>query len=576
MSELGTRSASQVLRTFLPQQTADLRGGIYRVVEWTAAAPLTIDDATLRARLVREVRVWELARKDAGFADDLRRGKRIEVVELDEQRGVSVERFPRVWLCPNCKRLGKDLHKPCRCGNTRWGQLHFLGFHECGAVLEPWIPRCPTHDDVQLVSTTSTKTTDLKFVCPTCRRQTQKGLGFRPCPGCQQGNVHWNVHKARTAYTPRGVVLVNPPRPDRLRDLHMAGGATKALAWVLDGTRASSPLTMSGKPTRSQFLQNLVASGMDSDAAGKIATQALELGQLATEDDLDLLLQIPEQRRHAAEQQALDIALALAEVRQPTTSLSAPDDSELSQRYAVDYPAALDRAGLAGIDLVERFPVLNVMYGFTRGGGEPGESSLVPFRHPKRDGFRLHGDLADTEAYLVRLEPTRVANWLLHRGHHLPSWAAGDTDSATARLAILGAADMPDPGDAPAVATVGSELLTLIHTYAHRMLRQTSALAGIDRDALSEYLVPLHLGFFLYAAPRGEFVLGGLQAVFETELHNLLAAVVDAERRCPLDPGCSRGSGACSACLHVGETSCRAYNTYLDRSALFGEGGLIA
>jgi hypothetical protein len=122
---------------------------------------------------------------------------------------------------------------------------------------------------------------------------------------------------------------------------------------------------------------------------------------------------------------------------------------------------------------------------------------------------------------------------------------------------------------------VGSDLLTLVHSFAHRFIRQTSVFAGIDRDALSEYLVPLHLGFFIYAGARGDFVLGGLQAVFEMELHTLMSATVDGEHRCALDPGCARGAGACLACLHVGEPSCRYFNTYLDRKVLFGRSGYL-
>jgi len=91
----------------------------------------------------------------------------------------------------------------------------------------------------------------------------------------------------------------------------------------------------------------------------------------------------------------------------------------------------------------------------------------------------------------------------------------------------------------------------------------------------SEYLVPAHLGFFVYAAARGDFVLGGLQAVFESNLDTLLDAVVDAEHRCPLDPGCSRGSGACSACVHLGEPSCRYFNRFLNRTVLFGPKGYL-
>ena len=75
---------------------------------------------------------------------------------------------------------------------------------------------------------------------------------------------------------------------------------------------------------------------------------------------------------------------------------------------------------------------------------------------------------------------------------------------------------------------------------------------GIDRSALSELLVPLHLGIFVYAAAHGDFVLGGLQAVFETELDALLRTVAREDYRCPLDPGCMRVGGACMACLHWG------------------------
>ncbi len=576
MTQLGTRSGSQVLRTFLPQQTADLRGGIYRVTEWTSASPLTVDVETIRRRLLREIHVWELTATDGGLAADLHQKRAIDVVELDDAHGVTVERWPRLWLCRACRRFGASLDKPCACGAHLWGQFHFIGFHECGAVVEPRIPRCPTHHQAQLVATTSTKTADLAFVCPVCHQQLQKGLGFQQCPGCRQGPVHWNVHKARSAYTPRGIVLVNPPRPDKLRELLDAGGQDQALRWVVDDLHATSPLTLQGKPSRSTFVADLVGKGMEPSFVENLADQATASGQLAADTGAGALDRLPGVRRDVAGQDALDIALALAEVRQPTTDLHAPAGTALAHRYDHTYPAALQRAHLAGIDLVERFPVLNVMYGYTRGGNDAGKDRLVPFRHPKKDSYRFHGDLAETEAYLVRLDPVHVAHWLRRRGHDLPSWAPGDTDPTRARLAILAAADVPLPGDPPPTPTVGSDLLTLIHTYSHRMLRQTSAFAGIDRDALSEYLVPVHLGFFLYAAPRGEFVLGGLQAVFESELDTLLNAVVDAERRCPLDPGCSRGGGTCSACLHIGESSCRAYNTYLDRRSLFGRAGFMS
>jgi hypothetical protein len=99
--------------------------------------------------------------------------------------------------------------------------------------------------------------------------------------------------------------------------------------------------------------------------------------------------------------------------------------------------------------------------------------------------------------------------------------------------------------------------------------------AGIDRNALSELLVPHHLAFVVYAAARGDFVLGGLQAVFETELHHLLRDIVLGDHRCALDPGCKHSGGACMACLHIGEPSCRYFNQFLDRRTLFGDAGYL-
>jgi hypothetical protein len=574
MTKLGSRSGSQILRTFLPAQTVDLRGDIYRVDEWSAPSPIEVDSDLVRWSLINEIGAWTANDKDSGMAADLLRKVPVEVVELDERRGVTVERYPRVWLCRTCKRIGKSEEARCKCGKKAWGQLHFVGVHECGAIAEPWIKRCPQHDDVQLVTPKSAKAADIKFVCPTCRVETMPGLGFGRKCACGDGTVRWNVHKARMVYVPRGMVLINPPRPEHRENLKLAGGYRKALIWVVEGLTAARPADVAAKPTRKELVDQLISGNMSPEIAEQMATFAEQAGQLAEAGDhpVDLLSQT---RRDEAERGAFDIAMALAESRTPTTKLHAPEPGDpLESRYRDAYPPALHRAGLDGLDLVDRFPVLNAMYGYTRGEDDPSKCRLVPFRR-KRGGYRLYGNLAETEAFLIRLDPVRVATWLSNRGHRLVGWTPESTDPFAARVAILESAVIPTKRDDPKVESTGTDLLKLIHTYAHRFIRQTAVFAGIERDALSEYLVPGHLGFFVYAAARGDFVLGGMQAVFESNLDDLLTAFVEAEHRCPLDPGCSMGSGACSACVHVGEPSCRFFNRFLDRGALFGKDGYL-
>lgn len=574
MTVLGRRSGSQIMRTFLPDQTVDLRGDIYRVAEWSAPIAIEVDTDLVRRHLRQEVGAWTAHDNDGGMGDDLQRNASVEVVELDERRGVLVERYPQVWLCRDCKRIGKSAERQCRCGSRKWGQLHFVGIHDCGAITEPWIKRCAEHDDVKVVIPKSAKAGDIAFVCPVCNTLTMQGLGFNRKCVCGNGSVRWNVHKARTVYTPRGTVVINPPRPEHREGLKLAGGARKALVWVVEGLSAERPADVTAKQTKEELLAKLIADGMDSTFAKTMADMAETGGQLANPGDHPVD-RLTGERREGAEREAVDIAMALAESRNATSKLrgAKPGDA-LDMRYRERYPAALTRAGIDGLNLVDRFPVLSAMYGYTRGDDDPTKCRLVPFRR-RRGGYRLYGNLAETEAFLVRLDPIRVATWLSARGHQLQGWTTGDDDPVAARVAILQSAVVPSKRDNPSVESAGTDVLKLVHTYAHRFIRQAAVFSGIERDALSEYLVPGHLGFFVYAGARGDFVLGGMQAVFESNLDDLLDAFVDAEHRCPLDPGCSRGSGACSACVHLGEPSCRFFNRFLDRKVLFGSGGFL-
>src|SRR5690606_32737843 len=274
MTILGRRRGSQILRTFLPDQTVDLRGGVYRVTEWTGPTVIVVDTESVRRHIVREIEAWSVHGQDGSMGEELRRGAPLEVVELDERRGVTVERFPKVWLCRACKRIGKSYDRRCKCGQHNWGQLHFVGVHNCGAIAAPYIQRCSEHDDVKVVIPKSAKAADIVFICPTCSSIVMYGLGFNRRCECGNGTLRWHVHKARTVYTPRGMVLINPPRPEHREALKLAGGARKALVWVVEGLTAMRPGDVSAKQTKEELLAKLIADGIDPDFAAQMADMA--------------------------------------------------------------------------------------------------------------------------------------------------------------------------------------------------------------------------------------------------------------------------------------------------------------
>lgn len=560
------RSSSQILFGFLPNQTVDVKGSIWKVKEWRAPRHLGMIDAkSLTKELKRAASAWRTPPMDGGFGNDLDRGQNVHVMALDRTNGVTLEPYPPIWYCKSCRRIHFSMGGRCACGaQSEKSQLHFVAFHDaCGTLRAPRIVRCPTHNEAQINFPGTANAREISFKCPKCN-WSQTGFPPTMC-SCGQGPLTINVHRSSSVFTPRNVVIVNPPKREDVQSLHDKGGAPRALAWVLDGMRQAS--VQSAPPSASSLRKQLQSQGLPEAVVEQMIKAAIQSGSLQEDDqtiehlDADI---------HAeAEDQAFAMALAAASSRRRIADLIAATEehTELGTLYRVDYASALERAGFDAVELMDKFPVLTGHFGYTRGDPTPGASKLMTYKD-RRGDYVVYGDLIETEALFFRISASKVANWLHRKGHALASFV---TDRE-ARLSILAQARIPSPG-AARQPSVGDDLLSLVHSLCHRVIRVLAVRAGIERSGLSEYLVPLHLGFYVYAAVKGDFVLGGLQAVFESELDALLDDVLNAEQRCALDPGCANGAGACMSCLHLGEPSCRYWNTFLRRSDLFGREG---
>jgi hypothetical protein len=562
------RSATQILFGYLPGQTVDLHGGIWKVTEWRTPRFIRIDQEALRSELIRVARPWEATDNDGGFVRRLRAGDAIRAVSVDLHNGVLVQRFPEIWQCRVCNRIPKKRVPQCSCGAKSWGQLHFVGYHSCGELTEPWIPRCRQHDDVKLIFPGSSDASQIKFVCPACSSVLRQGFGFPEC-SCGKGRMTFNVHRASSVFTPRSVAIVNAMSEDKIASIRAQGGPERALAWVLNGMPAGGLANV--LVDLSSLVEDLVSKGIDRTVAEKMANVGALEGAVAQRSPLDGLTPAMSQR---AVQEAVTIVSAVSESRLTVQNLidrTAADDP-LGRLYRNRYPMAVRQAGLEAVELIDRFPVLTGHFGYTRGDADPGQSRLRTWRDPKYRQQVVYADLQETEALFLRLDPVRVLTNLRTLGHDLPEAQTAEA----ARRAILERVVVPQPGEEPTENTAGVDLLRLVHSYAHRFIRQAAVFAGLDRNSLSELLVPTHLGIFVYAAARGDFVLGGLQAVFESDLDRLLGAVLSAEHRCAMDPGCAKTGGACVACLHLGEPSCRYFNRLLDRRALVGQDGYLS
>jgi hypothetical protein len=559
------RGASQILFGLLPGQTADLDGKIWRVAHWIDPVPLALDQDAVRAALLGSIAPWSASGMDDGLEAALRARATVEVVGLNMDRGVLVEPYPQQWRCKMCGSIARNRDDRCTCGGRARAQMQFVAYHTCGAAREPQIPRCPTHNAVAIRLPGTATARELRIFCPQCQRAlTPGGFPFQAC-NCGDGGMSVTVHRAAVVFSPRFAVLVNPPDPAVAAQLRAAGGGARALEWVLDGMTADDPTQ--GRQTYAGLLETLRQAGLSDETSRSLAQEALDRGEVDAGHGGGVVL--PDVVREKAHEEALSLASAVRGGRTRVADMVAGTTPPLRTLYEGAYGDAMRDAHLAGVDLLANFPVATLSFGYTRGDMSPGAARLVPFR--ERGQVRAYGSLSRTEALLFRLDPMHVYQHLGARGHALP-----DVDGPrAARIALLERMDLPYPTQEQ-YQPLGGDLLQLVHSYAHRTIRRLASFAGIERDGLAEYLLPHHLSFVVYAASRGDFVLGGLQAVYETSLHRFLADLVEGESRCALDPGCRSGGGACMACLHLGEPSCRWFNRFLDRSELFGASGFLS
>ncbi|WP_159847582.1 hypothetical protein [Nocardia sp. CY41] len=559
------RGASQVLFGLLPGQTADLEGRIWRVAQWLDPVPIQLDQDAVRTTLLGAIAPWTATGMDDGLGRELRARMTVEVVGLNMDRGVLVEPFPPQWRCKQCGSIARARDERCSCGGKSRAQMQFVTYHNCGASGAPMLPRCRTHNAVAVRLPGTATAQELRFFCPSCRAAlTRGGFPFQPC-NCGNGGMLVTVHRAAVVFSPRFAVLVNPPDPADAARLRAAGGGARALEWVLDGMSADDPTA--GRQTLAGLVETFRQAGLSEATARELAQAAVDKGE-AEGGNRGADVAMPDAVRDRAYEEALSLASAVRGGRTRVSDMVAGTTPPLRTLYEGAYHDAMRRAHLEGVELLANFPVATLAFGYTRGDLAPGAARLVPFRD--RGHIRAYGSLSRTEALLFRLDPLRVYQHLVKAGHTLPAV----NDSRSARLSLLQHIEIPYATE-ELYQDLGGDVLRLIHSYAHRTIRRLAAFAGIERDGLAEYLLPHQMAFIVYAASRGDFVLGGLQAVFETALHRFLTDLVEGESRCPLDPGCRSGGGACMACLHLGEPSCRWFNRFLNRSELFGEYGFL-
>ncbi len=258
----------------------------------------------------------------------------------------------------------------------------------------------------------------------------------------------------------------------------------------------------------------------------------------------------------------------------------APKDAGDKERQEAKTGSLMKKLGMAELGLVRDFELCRFTHGYTRVGATPtiekhGTDMPVRLRlfEPLEGGKRpIYVVTQANEALYVQLDPQAVYGWLLAVGiPNLPKWSQKDSVKFGGRLL-----EVAEPFGRffsalhEADASTYRYVYTLLHSYAHVLMKSIAEFSGLDVGSLGEYLFPADLAFVVYR--NGTTMdLGNLSSLWRNEHNRFLGHLLErSTHRCNSGSLCDLHGGACPDCIMVPETSCIAQNRLLSRSVLLG------
>lgn len=267
----------------------------------------------------------------------------------------------------------------------------------------------------------------------------------------------------------------------------------------------------------------------------------------------------------------------------------APADEEEKEEHETQVRNLKQRLGLDEVGLIREFPLCRFSYGYTRRESRPcveEKQVEMPVRlnlfpplkddDPRVDRHHpIYAIQQANEAFYFRLSPEAVYRWLTSFDKPLDDlfeWSPEDSVLFGGQLlqCAIPFGRFLDELKEEQTHQVYPMVYTLLHSYAHLVMKQIAEQSGLDLSSLGEYLFPTDLAFVVYR--NGTTMdLGNLSSLWRNIGPDFLAGLLnDRTTQCSSGSLCDERGGACPDCIMIPETSCLAGNNLASRAVLRG------
>ena len=237
-------------------------------------------------------------------------------------------------------------------------------------------------------------------------------------------------------------------------------------------------------------------------------------------------------------------------------------DEKKANKLEKDYNSLKNSFGIDNISYISDIRLISSAIGINRGINRFYEAGFVPHFEPlwkdrNRETFKTYSYPFETEGIIFDLDKVKVVNWLIDNKLLNIEHVNNDEEALDALFHINENTQEYE------------ELKTLLHTFAHVLIRRSSLYTGLDSDSCSELLFVNTASFLIYSTSN--INIGGFAFVFENSIFDWFRDAKLEVKDCVFDPTCIHETGSCFSCLYLPEYVCSEFNQNLDRDVLIGK-----
>lgn len=548
---------------------------IYYVAQNELQHGMIFDEDRLKKRLLREIVKKNNARFD--------RYPKAKVTKLSDSTPITLSTFysddnetssfagkyslfPLEFICRNCGKVyeirilkdSKDIPSKCECGGALEQNTIALYCEECGAISSMGL-YCGTDSHGAKYAHLDRKTKDdiitWKAYCKECKQAGIRNeidfLRYK-CHECGNQKRHPLPVRDGGIYTPVTMTFIN------LQHKH-TGDLSDYIRIAVD----SELITKDGIESRlSEFKRGKIPDTLDLiDSVKRLGADPLGIDEYkAANEYITNAVNRVQSEYQGVELDHLNDVRYVKEnaitFDKYLDTLSEEDSKPLKEWY----DGAKEKYGIYEICYSENLKVIMASIGQIIGINKFYEEGFVPHFEPfreKKDSREIYAMVVPltTEGILFRLDPIKVCKWLYD--NNLTNKEINTLHETKYHLTHL----VSDSKEYTA-------LKTLIHTFSHILIKQSSIFTGLDENSCAELIFPLDASFMIYSTSNVN--IGGFEYAFNYSLPNWFSRIEEAAEDCIFDPSCMKEGGRCLSCMHVAEFVCCNFNKDLSRQTLIG------